>query len=504
MTIKPAKRYLLGYDVGSSSVKASLVDSQTGQSIGSAISPDQEMAIQSPKPGWAEQDPELWWQHIKTATAKLIQKSKVSSDEIAAIGISYQMHGLVLVDKNHQPLRPSIIWCDSRAADIGQQAFNDLGHQICLEHFLNSPGNFTASKLKWVKENEPVVYSKIHKMMLPGDYIAMKMTGEISTTKSGLSEGILWDYKSNNLAGLLLDTYDISSELIPVAHDCFESTAVLTTKAADELGLKAGIPISYRAGDQPNNAFSLNVLQPGEIATTAGTSGVIYAVSEQPLYDPKSRVNSFIHVNHQTSNPSYGVLLCINGTGILNSWIKHNLLSDRINYDEMNNIASSIPIGSDGLSIFPFGNGAERIFENQNPGSIFYGLDFNRHQSSHILRAAQEGIVFSMNYGFEIMKKMGIQADTVKAGHSNMFLSPLFREAFVNSTETVLELYNTDGAEGAARGAGIGSGVFTDTKEAFSGLTQIDTIYPDKNKIAQYKEACNLWMDKLNNHVLNK
>ncbi len=321
MTLKPTKRYLLGYDVGSSSVKASLVDSQTGQSIATAVSPDQEMAIQSPQSGWAEQDPVIWWKHIKTATTKLIQKSKISSDEIAAIGISYQMHGLVLVDKNHQVLRPSIIWCDSRAAEIGQQAFQDLGHQTCLEHFLNSPGNFTASKLKWVKKYEPELYSKIHTMMLPGDFIAMKMTGEISTTKSGLSEGIFWDYKSNGLANLLLDYYGISEELIPRAYDSFESTAELTTKAAAELGLSSGIPISYKAGDQPNNAFSLNVLQKGEIATTAGTSGVIYAVTDQPLYDSKSRVNSFIHVNHQASNPSYGVLLCINGTGILNSWI---------------------------------------------------------------------------------------------------------------------------------------------------------------------------------------
>lgn len=504
MTSKPAKRYLLGYDLGSSSVKASIVDSQSGKSIATAVSPETEMTIESPQPGWAEQDPEIWWHHIKAASAKLIQKSKISSDEVAAIGISYQMHGLVLVDKNHQVLRPSIIWCDSRAAKMGQKAFEDLGQKSCLEHFLNSPGNFTASKLKWVKENEPKVYKKIHKMMLPGDFIAMKMTGQINTTKSGLSEGIFWDYESSGLAGLLLDYYEISEELIPAAHDSFEPTAELTSKAAEELGLRSGIPISYRAGDQPNNAFSLNVLQKGEIATTAGTSGVIYAVTDQPLYDSNSRVNSFIHVNHHEENPSYGVLLCINGTGILNSWIKHNLLADKIDYDEMNQKAVSVPIGSDGLSIFPFGNGAERIFENQNPGSVFSGLDFNRHQTSHILRAAQEGIVFSMNYGFDIMKKMGVQAETVKAGHSNMFLSPLFREAFVNTTETVLELYDTDGAEGAARGAGIGAGVYKDYEEAFLGLTQIDTIYPEKDKTVRYKEASTLWLKRLNDHVLNK
>ncbi|MEX0944908.1 MAG: FGGY family carbohydrate kinase [Balneolaceae bacterium] len=504
MTNKLSKRYLLGYDLGSSSVKASLVDTDTGSAIANSISPKNEMAIQSPFQGWAEQDPELWWKHIISATAKLIQKSEVSPDEVAAIGISYQMHGLVVVDKNHHVLRPSIIWCDSRAAGIGQKAFQGLGKQFSLEHFLNSPGNFTASKLKWVKDNEPEIYKKIFKMMLPGDFIAMKMTGKISTTVSGLSEGILWDYRSKGLAGHLLDHYELPAELIPNAHNSFEIAGELTTDAAGLLGLKAGIPISYRAGDQPNNAFSLNVLKKGEMATTAGTSGVIYAVTEQPLYDRKSRVNSFIHVNHQADNPSYGVLLCLNGTGILNSWIKHQLMSDQIDYPEMNKRASSVPIGSDGLYIFPFGNGSERILENQNTGSVFYGLDFNRHQSAHIMRAAQEGIVFALNYGFKIMKQMGVQAETVKAGHSNMFLSPLFREAFVNTTNTVLKLYRTDGAEGAARGAGIGAGIFKDYESAFKGLTLIDTIYPEKVKIELYKEAGSRWLQKLNNNILTR
>jgi len=499
-----SKRYLLGYDLGSSSVKVSIIDSESGRSFASASSPEDEMAIQSPHPGWAEQDPELWWKHIITATAKLIQGSDISPTDIAAIGISYQMHGLVLVDKNHHVLRPSIIWCDSRATEIGQKAFQDIGNQSCLEHFLNSPGNFTASKLKWVKENEPVTYNKIHKMMLPGDFIAMKMTGKISTTKSGLSEGILWDYRSNGLAGLLLNYYGISEDLIPTTHDSFEVAGELTSEAAEKLGLRNGIPISYRSGDQPNNAFSLNVLQKGEIATTAGTSGVIYAVTEQPLYDPKSRVNSFVHVNHEEKNPSYGVLLCINGTGILNSWIKRNLLPEKIDYNEMNRRAASVPIGSDNLSIFPFGNGSERILKNQNPGAAFVGLDFNRHQSPHVMRAAQEGIVFAMNYGFDIMKEMGVQAETVKAGHSNMFLSPLFREAFVNTTGTVLELYNTDGAEGAARGAGVGAGIFKNYKEAFTGLTKINTIYPEPEKIDLYKEAGNRWLEILNQNILDQ
>ena len=485
--------YLLGYDIGSSSIKATLLEAETGKAVASFTSPeDTELDMAVPEPGWAEQDPENWWEHIKAATAGIKSKAGINLHDVKAIGIAYQMHGLVLVDKDLRVLRPSIIWCDSRAVQIGEEAFQALGPEKCLQHLLNSPGNFTASKLKWVKENEPDIYQKIYKFMLPGDYIAMKLTGEVKTTVSGLSEGILWDYLEQRPAEFLLDYYGISPDLLPEITPLFSVQGEVTKKAADELGLAPGTKVSYRAGDQPNNAFSLSVLSPGEVAATAGTSGVVYGICDQPLYDKESRVNTFVHVNHTTENPSYGVLLCVNGTGILNRWLKNTFAG--ATYKEMDQMAlEEAPPGSAGLFFYPYGNGAERTLGNKNPGAALIGLDLNVHGRPHVFRAAQEGIVFALNYGVEIMKQMGLEVDTVKAGRANMFLSPLFREVFAMVTGACVELYNTDGSQGAARGAGLGAGIYRDTKEAFVGLTPAGITEPDTAKAVQYKEIYQEW-----------
>jgi len=485
---------LLGYDVGSSSIKATLMDAETGQVLAAATSPDKELEIVAKQLDWAEQDPAVWWEHVKTATQKIQAQSEFDAGDVHAIGISYQMHGLVVVDKNKQVLRPSIIWCDSRAVQIGEQAATDIGEEKCLKKLFNLPGNFTASKLKWVMENEPKVYSKIHKMMLPGDYISMKMTGDIKTTPSGLSEGIMWDFKGDGLADFVLDNYGISSELVAETLPTFSIQGELTKEAADELGLDAGTIVSYRAGDQPNNALSLSVLQPGEIAVTAGTSGVVYGVSDRKNYDQRSRVNVFVHVNHSADDPRYGVLLCINGTGILNSWLKHNFVAgEGLDYEQMNDLAAQAPVGSDGLVILPYGNGAERTLENRNIGASIHGWNFNVHKKAHFLRAAQEGIVFALNYGLGIMRDMGIQLTTVKAGNANMFLSPLFAEAFATVTQATVQLYNTDGSQGAARGAGIGAGVYKSTDEAFVGLEPVKTIEPNDKLSSAYQQAYAGW-----------
>jgi len=487
---------LLGYDVGSSSIKAKLMEAETGKVVASATCPDKELEIIAQNPGWAEQHPQIWWDNVKSATKRIKAKAKFEASDVGGIGISYQMHGLVVVDKSHQVLRPAIIWCDSRAVEIGKKAAQDIGEEKCLERLLNSPGNFTASKLKWVMENEPDVYSKIHKIMLPGDYIAMKMTGEIKTTPSGLSEGIMWDFQQQGLAELVLNYYGISEELIPDIVQTFSVQGELTKEAANELGLKAGTVVSYRAGDQPNNALSLNVLNPGEIAATAGTSGVVYGISDKPNHDSKSRVNTFVHVNYVPGSPRYGVLLCLNGAGILNSWLKHNV-ADTLTYEQMNELAGHAKVGCDGLLILPYGNGAERTLENKDIGSMIHGLHFNIHNRSHLLRAAQEGIVFALNYGLGIMRDVGVEVRTVRAGNANMFLSPLFGEAFATVTESVVELYNTDGSQGAARGAGIGAGVYRGLEDAFVGLEPIKTIEPDEKLATAYREVYERWENML-------
>ena len=490
-----ARRYLLGFDVGSSSVKASLTDVDNGEIVASAFYPDHEAPIMAVKAGWAEQDPQMWWDNAKLALKKIMTECGAKGEDILAIGISYQMHGLVCVDKNQQVLRPSIIWCDSRAVPYGQKAFDEMGHELCLSHLLNSPGNFTASKLAWVKENEPELYAKIYKIMLPGDYIAMKLSGEVCTTVSGLSEGMLWDFAENSPAKILLDYYGFDESLIPEVRPTFSEQGRVSEAAAAELGLAAGIPITYRAGDQPNNALSLNVFNPGEIASTAGTSGVVYGVLGDVNYDPKSRVNTFAHVNHTADQTRLGVLLCINGTGILNSWMKRNVAPEGISYSDMNDLAALAPIGSAGVSILPFGNGAERMLENQEVGSSIHGVNFNVHSKAHLLRAAQEGIVFSFKYGIEIMEQMGMNVSKIHAGHANMFLSPIFRNTLAGVTGAVIDLYDTDGSVGAAKGAGIGAGIYKDNKEAFSTLEKLAVIEPSDTEA--YKDAYEVWKSRL-------
>lgn len=492
--------YLLGYDVGSSSVKASLVEVGSGKIAASAFYPKHENTIISLKAGWAEQDPESWWENLKLATADVIAqvKSLAGSGQpsVAAIGISYQMHGLVCLDKNGNLLRHSIIWCDSRAVPYGEAAFKALGEDKCLGHLLNSPGNFTASKLAWVKENESALFEKIDKIMLPGDYIAFRLTGDKRTTVSGLSEGMFWDFKEERPASFLMDWFGFDESILPERVPTFSEQGRLSGAAAAELGLAEGIPVTYRAGDQPNNALSLNVFEPGDIAATAGTSGVVYGVSGKVAYDPLSRVNTFAHVNHTSKDPRLGILLCVNGTGIANAWIRRNVAPRGIMYDEMNAAAEEVPVGSEGVGVLPFGNGAERMLGNRETGCGIYGLNFNIHTWKHLARAVQEGIAFSFKYGIDIMEEMGMSVGVIRAGAANMFQSKIFRDTLSSVTGAVIELLDTDGAAGAARGAGIGAGIYKDHDEAFATLRRVDLIEPSADR-SRYLEAYSYWRNQL-------
>lgn len=494
----------LGIDLGSSSVKVTVLDIGSGKAVASAQYPEKELKINAPHPGWAEQDPETWWTCFQKAYEKVREKAEVDTKKIVSVGISYQMHGLVLVDKNLEVIRPSIIWCDSRAVSIGNNAYKALGEEYCDEHLLNSPGNFTASKLKWVKENEPQAYERIHKVLLPGDYLAMKLSGECHTTASGLSEGIFWDFKAHDVATKLLDFYGIDASILSEPKPTFGIQSNVLSEVGKQLGFGSETVVSYRAGDQPNNAFSLNVLEPGEIAATAGTSGVIYAVTDQLVGDEKSRVNTFLHGNSSNTLRRNGILLCVNGTGILNSWLRSNMGDDNLGYEQMNTMATEIPVGSEGLICLPFGNGAERVLENQDIKASFINLDFNRHSKKHMYRAAQEGIVFALTYGFEILSDLGAHSSTIRACKANMFLSPLFREAFTNSVNTPLELYDTDGAEGAARGAAVGAGHYKSFKEAFAGLTLLSLTKPEEHLVIEYNKAYQNWKKALNNALKNQ
>lgn len=488
--------YLLGYDIGSSSVKAALVEATTGKCVASDFFPKSEAPIKALRQGWAEQDPENWWRYLKESTASVLAQGAVDPKDIKAIGISYQMHGLVAIDRDRNVLRDAIIWCDSRGVPYGERAFSELGADKCLPRLLNSPGNFTASKLRWLKEEEPEIFEKIYKVMLPGDYIAMRLTGEICTNPEGLSEYMLWDFKENAPADFLMAYFGFEPEIFPEVRPTFSEQGRITQEAARELGLAEGTPVTYRAGDQPNNALSLNVFEPGEVASTAGTSGVVYGINGTVDYDPLSRVNNFAHVNHTDKQPRIGVMTCINGTGILNTWIKRNVAPEGIGYAEMNDLAATVPVGSQGVTILPFGNGAERVLENRQIECSIHGINFNIHNRNHIIRAAQEGIVFSFMYGIEIMESIGMDIKRIHAGKANMFLSPIFRDTLASVSGATIDLVDTDGAAGAAKGAGIGAGIYTDNKDAFSTLKVIEEIAPAVDR-TPYLEAYARWKKRL-------
>lgn len=487
--------FLLGIDLGTSSIKVSVVEASTQKVVSSVQYPETETEILTPQPGWAEQSPQLWWENTQKAIRKSHSSGKYNPKDIKAIGIAYQMHGLVVIDKEGNPLRNSIIWCDSRAVEIGDKAFNALGEQFSLEHFLNSPGNFTASKLAWVKENEPEIYSKIDKIMLPGDFIAYKLTGKTSTSISALSEGVFWDFKNNAISEDIKNYFGFSESFFPEVKPVFSSHNEVLGSVADDLGLSNDVTVTYKAGDQPNNALSLNVLEPGEVAATAGTSGVIYGVSDGLVYDKQSRINTFAHVNYLPEHVRTGILLCINGTGILYSWVKR-FLGHTLSYPEMNDLASKVDIGSEGLRVLPFGNGAERILNNRTVGAQIENIDLNRHTPSHIIKAVQEGIAFSFRYGLDIMRENAFSPAVIKAGHSNLFLSEVFQKDFVGATGVPVELYENDGSVGAALGAGIGVGYFANSAEAFSKMKKIKTIEPENT--AQYDDLYNDWKQVLN------
>ena len=495
--------YLLGFDIGSSSVKAALVDAETKEIIGVTQYPQTEMDVISKKSGWAEQQPEMWWKNVCNASQQLLSSADINVADIASIGISYQMHGLVVIDKNKEVLRPAIIWSDSRGVDIGTQALRDLGEEACLTRLLNSPGNFTMSKLKWVADNEPELFARIDKFMLPGDYIAMKMTDKVTTTIPGLSEAILWDFKKNQIAQFVLDYFGFDESLIPEILPTFFNQGALTRAAALQLGLNAGIKVSYRAGDQPNNALSLNVLQPGEIAATGGTSGVVYAVVDKPIYDPKSRVNGFVHVNNTTEHPRIGILLCINGTGSQYSWLRQQVASDDTSYDDMEQMAATIPIGSEGLRIIPFGNGAERMLENKEPGSHIINLQFNRHTRAHLYRAALEGIAFSFVYGIELLNDMNIPVQVIRVGGDNLFQSAVFSTTIAALTGCQIEVIETTGAVGAAMASGVGTGRYKNIDEAMQSV-KISHLYNPPKQKERYNSAYKIWKSDLRKIVSDK
>lgn len=492
--------HYLGIDLGSSSVKVCLADAN-GKEIASAKAPiDGEMEIISTSSGFAEQNPEDWWAML-THGIKQLKEQGHNLANVKAIGIAYQMHGLVAMNDSFIPLRPAIIWCDSRAIPLGEKAFQEIGEEKALKKLLNSPGNFTAAKLAWVKNNEPDIYNKIAFIGLPGDWLAARLTGQLNATVSGLSEGIFIDHSTGQISNDVLNAFSIDKNFIKQPGESFRRFGKVLPTWCDEFGFNADAEVCYVAGDQPNNAFSLSAINPGEVAINAGTSGVLYAVSETPVVDMQQRVNTFAHVTHTTNKPSFGVLACVNGTGIQYSWLRHMLANNGdLSFIDLNNLAKTAPPGCDGLHVFSFGNGAERILNNRNIGASFTNINFHKHGPQHLIRAAQEGIAFSLVYCIEIFKEIGIEIKVLKAGSANLFNSPLFRQIVADTSGIPVEVINADGALGAARGAMVGSQAI-DIKTIGSEMIQtVARVEPSENT-QLYRQIYNEWLGELQHQL---
>ena len=490
--------YFIGYDLGSSSLKTALVSADTGEVVAVVKTPSEEMEIQAPQPGWAEQDPQRWWECVCEGTRVILNKTGISGEAVRGIGIAYQMHGLVPLNSDGNPVRPSIIWCDSRAVSTGDTAAQDLGEERCRSRLLNEPGNFTGSKLRWMQEHEPELFRQIHAIQLPGDYIAYRLSGQLQTTGSGLSEGTLWDFSRDEPAYWLLDHWGISGDLIPEIVPTFGLQATVSETAARATGLAKGTPILYRAGDQPNNAFTLNVLEPGELAATAGTSGVLYGVTDQKEVRELKRFNHFLHVNDTSDHPRIGQLLCINGAGIAYRWLKQQL--GDISYTEMNELALQVPAGSEGLVCLPFGNGAERLFENREPKAGFSGIDFNRHKRRHLCRAVLEGVAYSFRYGMEIMEAGGIRFETIRAGNDNLFQASVFTSTLAGLGRKPVELYRVTGAVGAARACMVPGKGLEEVRRQTASQDYLTTVLPPEDTDIIFK-GYQQWRRELDKHL---
>ncbi len=475
----------LGIDIGTSSIKAALLDAEGGRQLASASSPDTELAILAPEPGFAEQDPDVWWEHVQNAVCLLPEDLRA---RVLGIGIGYQMHGLVLVDDGHRPTRDAIIWCDSRAASIGDRAADALG-DYWMGNLLNSPGNFTASKLRWVIENEPDTIARSRWAMLPGDYIALRLTGRPLTSNSGLSEMALWDFAAGDRSHRLLEQFEIPDGMIPEAVPTCGPQGRLRPDMAAALGLPESVEVTFRAGDQPTNALALGVMEPGEVAATAGTSGVIYSVTADAFADPLQRVNTFLHVNRSSREAANGVLCCVNGCGSLMNWIRNKLFDADRSYDDLNELAQTAPLGADGLLVHPFGNGAERILGNVNLGAHVSHLDFTRHTSAHLCRAAQESVAFALFYGIEALPRPSL----IRASKANLFLSALFSQTVADLTGAVVEIHDTQTVYGAAWGAAMGAGAAD--APTFAGVAQ--RYEPDPASARALAQTYGDWKERL-------
>jgi xylulokinase len=474
--------YWLGVDVGTGGSRALLVDAN-GRVRYSFVAPHEEMRML--KPLWAEQEPEDWWRASQLAIQGVLKQAKADGGAINGIGLSGQMHGLVLLDEKHSVIRPALIWCDQRS----QRQVDEINAAAGPETVLRATANpvltgFTLPKLLWVKDNEPEKYSRIKRVLLPKDFVRFKLTGEFITDVSDASGTALFDVLRRKWSDEMIGILHLDKSILPEALESSAIAGHISEEAARATGLRAGTPVVAGAGDQAASAIGNGIVRSGEVSCTVGTSGVVFAYLEKPAYDPLGRVHTFCHAIPGV----WHVMGVTQGAGLSLQWYR-NRFSQNSDYDELTADASLSPPGAHGLFWLPYLMGERTPHLDANARAAWVGLTA-KHQASDLVRSILEGVCYSLKDGLEIIRELGATPSTTRLSGGGA-KSPLWHQLFANIfNQRVTTLETQEGsAFGAALLAAIGTKHYASAKEACkAAVHEVSAKEPDRAAAAFYEE----------------
>ncbi|MEZ4714119.1 MAG: xylulokinase [Caldilineaceae bacterium] len=473
--------YFLGIDSSTTATKALLVD-ESGNVVAVAAT---EYPFDTPHPLWSEQNPALWWNGAVESIRQVLAQSGADAANVAGVGLTGQMHGLVLLDENGAVLRPSILWNDQRT---GAQC-DEIRQRLGKANLIRLTGNdaltgFTAPKILWVRDNEPEIYARVRHVLLPKDYVRYRLTGQFGTDKAGAAGTLLLDLKSRDWSQEVLDGLEIPRDWLPPTHEGPQVTSEISAEAAAATGLKAGTPVVGGGGDQAAQAVGVGAVEEGIVALTLGTSGVVFATVNEPFIEPDGRLHAFCH-----SVPGrwhlMGVMLSAAGSL---RWYR-DTLAPGVGFDELLAPAAHIAAGSEGLLFLPYLTGERTPHPDPLARGAFVGLTV-RHTQPHMTRAVLEGVAFGLRDSFELMKGAGLSAIRQVRVSGGGARSPLWRQILADVLNSELVTINT--TEGAAYGAallaGVGAGHWADVDAACSSAIQITGSTQPGGDVAQYEK----------------
>ncbi|NMB45770.1 MAG: xylulokinase [Firmicutes bacterium] len=487
---------MIGIDIGTSGVKT-LVVTETGKIVAQATA---EYPLYHPKAGWAEQDPEDWWQATLTTLKKIGEDLGSDADRVKAIGLSGQMHGSVFLDKSGNVLRPAILWCDVRTADQCRYITETVGRDELIRHTSNPAlEGFTAPKIVWLQQNEPDVYRQVAKVLLPKDYVRYRLTGEIFTEMSDAAGSLLLDVTHRRWSEPVLQALNIDPEILPECRESIDVCGTLTQQVAESTGLPAGIPVAGGGADNACGATGAGIVRPGRVLSSIGSSGVIVVHTDQPQTDPQGKVHTF---NHAIPHRWY-VMGVIMAAGLSLKWFRDNLghlekqmesLTGTDAYDLMSAQAAPTPPGAEGLVFLPYLNGERTPHADAYARGVFFGLT-PRHTRGHLIRAVMEGVVYALRDSVEIIRAMGIPIEQVRAIGGGA-KSPLWRQMQADIMQLEVATLNIDEgpAFGAALLAGVCAQVYSSVEEAAENTVRIvHTTEPNRDLTRLYDDYYQLF-----------